>query len=224
MKPFPKPEVIFLDVYHTLLDLTPMERRINALLDSRRGYTVWNSLFLQYCFMENCNRPFHPFTDIARATLSMSATYFQRKISDDEIDATLDLLKHLPLHEGVPEGLSRLADGGFRLAALTNAPRTVVADRMERTGLVSYFEALISAEKAGKYKPCGEVYEMALREMGVAPAAALMVSAHDWDLAGAAAAGMHTACLRGERQVTYPLAPAPTLSCPSLSALAAMLE
>lgn len=80
---------------------------------------------------------------------------------------------------------------------------------MERTGLISYFEAVLSAENVRKYKPCCEVYDWAAKKLDVDPGEILLVSAHGWDIAGAANSGMQTAYLRQRNEMLYPLAPQP---------------
>lgn len=223
-EPLKVPAVLLLDVYETLLDMSDVERRVNALLDSRRGYTIWFELFMQYCLVDNCTVQFHDFTAIAKATLQMAGHMLGRSLNEYDSTHVLELLKHLPVQEGVPRGLSLLNDLGFRMAALSNAPEHTVRHRMESTGLVSYFEKVLSAERVKKYKPCTDVYEWAAAQMNVPAAEVLVVSAHGWDIAGAANAGMQTVYLKQGRQVLYPLAPEPTLTCVTLEALADQLR
>lgn len=154
-----KSELILFDVYETLLDMSEVRRRVNDLMDSRSGYTLWFELCMQYCFVDNCTIQFNPFDSIARATMYMAGEYFHRKINEHDITDVLEVMKHLPLHEGVQGGLSALHDKGYRIAALTNSPGNIVLERMNRTGLISYFEKVLSAEHVQKYKPCIEVYE-----------------------------------------------------------------
>lgn len=220
----PRPKVIFIDVYQTLLDMADMERRVNGLLDSKRGFNLWFELFMQYCFVENCTSQFNNFISIARATLEMSMTIFSRRVDHEKIEDTLELLHHLPVNENAPEGLSRLNDAGFRIVALTNAPQDIVMNRMERTGLVSYFEKVLSAEHVKKYKPCTEVYRWAMKELDVTATESLLVSSHGWDIAGACNAGMQTAYLQQERQVPYPLTPHPNFVCKNLTELTTQLQ
>ena len=155
--------------------------------------------------------------------MQMAASKLGKTIQEESIDDVIELLKHLPVHENVPEILSALNDLGFRIAALTNSPENVVYERMEPTGLISYFEKVFSAEQIKKYKPNPEVYQWAAKKLGIPIDAAMMVSAHGWDIAGAASAGMQTAYLRQGKQMLYPLAPSPTLVCSSLSELAKLL-
>src|SRR5687767_5855289 len=100
-----KPLVILFDVYETLLNMSDIERRVNHLLDSIRGYRIWFELFMQYCFVDNCTVQFNDFTSIAKATMKMTGSMLGHPISDDQINEVLERLKHVPVHENVPENL-----------------------------------------------------------------------------------------------------------------------
>jgi 2-haloacid dehalogenase len=149
---------------------------------------------------------------------------FGRNIEEDAINDLLVLLEHLPVHDGVQEGLSRLKDEDLTLVALTNAPAQTISKRMEPTGLISYFDAVLSAEAARKYKPAAEVYAWAVRQMGAEASACLMVTTHGWDIAGASNAGMKTAYLSQTKRLLYPLAPQPDFYCRNLEDLAEQLR
>src|SRR5438309_5970772 len=101
-----KPQIIVLDVYETILDMSEIKRKVNNLLDSRKGYALWFELFMQYCFADNATAQFNDFISIAKATMQMTAHKLDRNIDDDDIDSVLELLKYLPVQEGVQEGLS----------------------------------------------------------------------------------------------------------------------
>lgn len=206
-----KPDVIFFDVYDTLLDMSEIKRRINSALDTRRGYLIWFELLMQYCFLDNCIGQFHEFTALCKATLQMAGKSLGVHVPDNHIEDIVHLMKYLPLQEGVPKCLSQLSDSGYRLAALTNAPKEVIWDRMERTGLESYFEKVMSAEEKKKFKPACEVYHWAAKSMSVEPGRCLLVTTHNWDVAGAHYAGMKTAYIQRPQQMIYPLGPEPTI-------------
>lgn len=218
------PKLILFDVYETLLDMTEVERKVNNLMHNKRGYAVWFELFMEYCFVDNCTIQFNDFTSIAKATMQMTAQAFDVEISGQNIDSVLALLKHLSLNEGVQNGLSLLANQNYRIAALTNSSEHTVTERMERTGLISYFEMVLSAEHVKKYKPCIEVYEWAAKKLNESPGDILMVSAHGWDIMGASNAGMQTAYIKNNSQMIYPLAPGPTFVITDLNNLAEQLK
>jgi len=218
------PKLILMDVYETMLDMSEVERTVNRLMDARRGYMIWFELFMQYCFVDNCTIQFNDFASIAGATMKMTGKTLGRLINDNDINEVLELLKHLPVKEEVQEGLSQLSQADIRIAALTNSPAGTVMERMERTGLISYFEEVLSAEHVRKYKPCIEVYTWAAEKLKVPVNEILLVSAHGWDIAGGANAGMQTAYLKQSKQMLYPLAPQPDFSCNNLADLANQLQ
>jgi 2-haloacid dehalogenase len=216
-------DVILLDVYETLLSMNDVEKKVNQLTDSKRGYILWFELFMQYCAVDNLLASHHDFNTIAGATLKMTGGRLGKKIDDDDCEDVVRLLKHLSVQEEVQEGLSKLSSQGYRLAALTNTPEKVVSERMERTGMVSYFEMVLSAESVKKYKPAKEVYVWAAERLKTPPSKILMVTAHDWDIAGASNAGFQTAFIKKEKHMLYPLSPEPGIVCRSLNELADIL-
>lgn len=218
------PKLILLDVYETILDMGEIEKRVNAMMKSKRGYIIWFELFMQYSFVDNCTVQFHDFQSIADATLKMASQVLKTEVSSEDVQSVLELMKHLPLKENVQAGLSSLHDQNFRMAALTNSPEQIVRDRMERTGLISYFENVFSAEHVRKYKPAIEVYRWAAESVGLAPDEILVVSTHGWDIAGAENAGMQTAYMVQSNQMLYPLAPDPDFICKDLLSLSEKLH
>ncbi len=219
-----KPKLVLFDIYETLLSMDLIERRINQMLDSKRAYIIWFELFIQYCLIDNSTSRFHDFSSIADATLRMAHRMLGQAERTDETRVIIELMKHLPLQEGVQEGLSELYDQGYRIAALTNSPEEIVVERMERTGLISYFETVLSAQHIKKYKPAKEVYDWAVNKFQLVPGDILMVSAQGWDIIGAQNAGMSTAFIRRNRQMLYPLASPPNFICDSLSELSQELR
>lgn len=221
---FHKPSVLLLDVYETLLDMDDFEHKVNNIMDSKRGYVLWFEMCMQYCFVSNCISNFQPFLEIAKATMQMTARTLGTKVSEAAISEVLYMLGHLPIKDDVPKALSSLMDKNFRIAALTNAPEQMVKGRMERTGFISYFENVLCAEHIKKYKPCIEIYQWAASTLQVEANDILMVTAHGWDITGAANAGMQTAYVKQSTQMLYPLAPAPTMICNNLDDLCSQLS
>jgi len=218
-----RPQIVVFDVYETLLSMSDVERKVNQITDSVRGYIIWLELFMQYCFVNNSLESFHDFISIGKATLKMTAHKLGRSITDTETNEVLALLKHLPVYEDVPSCLSELKDHSYAVIALTNAPENLVLERMERTGLISYFDEVFSAETVKKYKPDKSVYQWAARKLNSNADEMLMITAHGWDIAGAANAGMKTAFLKRDKELLYPLFPEPDLSGNRLSELVAAL-
>jgi 2-haloacid dehalogenase len=90
----------------------------------------------------------------------------------------------------VREGLEALRRDRVT-ATLSNGHVALLVDLARHGDL--RFDAILSAQMAGAYKPAPEVYLTAARLLDVQPAELMLVAAHPWDLAGARAAGLRTA-------------------------------
>lgn len=79
----------------------------------------------------------------------------------------------------------------FRLALITNGPSENQRSRIEPLGLDRYFEAIVVSGELGIRKPDPAIFAHMLRELDVAPAAAIYVGDNlEADIGGAHAAGM----------------------------------
>jgi 2-haloacid dehalogenase len=94
-----------------------------------------------------------------------------------------------PWADAIP-GLGRLGADHFR-ATLSNGNVRLLANMAKRAGLP--WDAVLSAELSGHYKPDEPVYATAVDLLDEEPSDVMMVAAHEHDLDGAAAAGLRTA-------------------------------
>jgi 2-haloacid dehalogenase len=76
---------------------------------------------------------------------------------------------------------------------LSNGSASVAEALFGRAGIRDQFEALLSVEDAGLWKPAAGAYAYALERCGVDPMEAMLVAVHPWDIDGAARAGLATA-------------------------------
>lgn len=93
----------------------------------------------------------------------------------------------------VPDGLSRLRSR-FIVASLTILSLRLIIDTCKRAGVV--WDAVISCETIGAYKPRPESYLTAAKWLQLEPHECMMVASHKADLAAAAAVGFQTAFVR----------------------------
>lgn len=103
-----------------------------------------------------------------------------------------------------PDGLRALRAFGY-CCALSNGNLRLMASVARHAELE--WDAILGGEWSRAYKPDAKVYLDAVEAFGIPPAEALMVAAHNADLAAAAALGLATAFVRrpkehGSRQST----------------------
>jgi 2-haloacid dehalogenase len=219
-----KASVILFDVNETLMDMSPLKKKVNDMLGSKRGFRIWFGMLLQYSLVDNCTGKYHDFSTIAGATLDMVAKALQKEIEEDEKKEALALMKKLSAHADVEKGLNILKEAGFRLATLTNSPLPTLTAQLHHSGLTHYFEATLSIDAIQKYKPAPESYEYAARTLGVSKSEIIMVAAHGWDIAGAMQAGLQAAFIERKGQSLYPLSPKPQFTGKDLVEVAGKIK
>lgn len=96
----------------------------------------------------------------------------------------------LGLWPDVRSGLLRLR-GRYLLAPFSNGNVALLEDLSDHGGLE--WDAVLSAETLGHFKPHPEAYRAAARQLGLEPGQVMMVAAHNRDLDGARAQGFRTA-------------------------------
>ena len=87
-------------------------------------------------------------------------------------------------------GVARLRQH-YTVASLSNGNIALLTNMAKNAGL--HWDCILSAELFKCYKPDIRVYQRAAALLGLEPQQVMMIAAHNHDLAGAKAAGMHTA-------------------------------
>lgn len=217
-----KPVLVF-DVNETLLDMTPLKKAINTLLNEEQGFRIWFGMLLHYSTVSNNIDEYHDFTTIAATTLKMAATSMDKKVTNEAIKETLSIIKSLQTYPDVIKGLQLLKENDFRLITLTNSPDSALKAQLQNSNLTHYFEQALSIDTIEKYKPAIETYLWAAKKMEVKPQEMLMIAAHGWDIAGASHAGLNTAFIAREGQSIYTLSKEPGYVANDILAIAQQL-
>ena len=124
-------------------------------------------------------RPYYPFEDnVRRAAADVGVP----------VAAADELIRRWGEFEPWPDTL-------LTLAALPAIPRFIVTNCSERLGTLAAeragrFDVVMTAERAGAYKPDPRPYRAALEEVGIAPGRVLFVAGSAHDVGGAARVGM----------------------------------
>jgi len=115
-------------------------------------------------------------------------------MGEQELDATFEnYLKHYAAawcaYDDVVPCLSALL--GVRMAVLSNGDQSQQADKLRRTGLTTYFEAVLTSGELGAAKPYSEAFHLACERLRVKPETVVYVGDRlDVDAHAALAAGL----------------------------------
>ena len=214
------------DAYGTILDVDAAARRLAASPDGAplqphwpRLSELWRRKQLEYSWL--------------RAAAGAHADFWQ--VTQDALDWTLDALdvpdlrpcraqllqlyRVLPAFADVTPALGALRARGHALAILSNGSPAMLEDAFAAAGLSRVFDALLSVEAVGRFKPAPEVYDLVEQRFGTHPSEVLFVSANGWDAAAAAAHGFRTIWLNRRNMPVERLHAVPETILPDLTPL-----
>ncbi len=199
------PPVIVFDVNETLLDLGVLDELFERHLGNAGLRPLWFTQVINTAITATMiGAPYQHFGEVGAAALRMIAARNNVTLTDEAFTEIPARMLSLPPHPDVPGGIRLLRDAGFQITALTNSPLAAARAQLEAGGLIDMFDRVMSVEAVGVFKPDVRVYQMAAKELGVETSDMLMVAAHDWDIAGAMAAGCGGAFVTRPGQVTNP--------------------
>ncbi len=219
-----QPSVIVFDVNETLSDMSPMAQRFGAVGAPEHLAKLWFATLLRDGFALTAAGAQPTFAQLGVDALH---TVLAGVDLDRDLDAAVDHVMagfgQLDVHPDVVEGIRALRGSGRRLVTLTNGSVQVSERLFSAAGIRDQFEALLSVDDAGMWKPARGSYEYAARTCDVGLSDMLLVAVHPWDIDGAARAGMSTAWIN-RTGGSYPSCfTAPTLTATGLTDLAGQL-
>jgi 2-haloacid dehalogenase len=189
-----RPLVIVFDVNETLSDLGPLGRRFEEVGAPAFLLRVWFAGVLRDGFALAAAGTEGPFAVLAADGLR--AVLHGQSLNRD-LDAATDHVMagfgQLGVHPDVPAGIRALGAAGYRMVTLTNGAVSVADRLLGSVGVRREFEALLSVDDAGVWKPARAAYSYAARVCGVHAADMLLVAVHPWDIDGARRAGLRAA-------------------------------
>jgi len=166
---------VLLDLLTALLDSwTLWDRVAGNAADGRR----WRAAYLKITYGEGRYRTYEQLVREAAVAVGLPA----------------DLAHRLAARYGELTPWPEVADvlgplqGDVPLVIVTNCSESLGRIAAARTGIA--FDGIVTAERAGFYKPHPEPYRLALAELGARPQDCLFVAGSAYDLFGAATVGM----------------------------------
>ncbi|HYZ57499.1 MAG TPA: haloacid dehalogenase type II [Streptosporangiaceae bacterium] len=211
------------DVNETLLDLTALDGFFTELTGTPEARPEWFNLMIHSALTLTAARTYRPFGEIAAACLPPVAARYGHTATHDHQRELGERLRRMPAHPDAGAAIRQLRNAGFGVVTLTNSTAEVAEDQLRNAGLRDLLHAVYSADEVRMLKPAPEPYHHALNSQHAIPADAVLIAAHDWDIAGAAAAGLRTAFITRDGRVPLPASTSPVMSATSLQAIATEL-
>jgi 2-haloacid dehalogenase len=206
------PTAVF-DIIGTCFSLEKPQRALSRLGAPELALELWFTQTLRDSFAFSHAGGYVPLKDVLRAELARTARQLGLQASDEDLRGVLGTFAELDPRPDLADAVQVLADGGWRLLALTNGSSESIRALLERAGVVARFGGLLSCDSISITKPNRAVYELALEESG---GETWMVAAHAWDIAGASRAGLRTAFISSAEGSYLDVYPKPDLVAGSL--------
>ncbi len=192
-------KLVVFDAYGTLFDVTAAARRGAAEPGGEVLAEVWPAVArnwrerqLRYSWVRTITGAYADFETVTADALDWALE--AAGLAKDETVRTrlLALYHELDVFPEVPGMLRELRAAGCQTAILSNGSAAMLDDAVTSAGLSGAFDAVLSVDAVGAFKPAREVYDLVGARFGVEPAEVLFVSANGWDAGGAAAYGFES--------------------------------
>ena len=198
-------DAVLFDLLTALLDSWTLWNRV-AESDESGG--KWRAAYLRRTYQQGRYRPYEVLVAEAATEVGLTSALAQW------LAARYQELKPWP---EVPEVLPALRRAGLRLGVVTNCSEALGRTAVACTGFD--FDVVVTAERAGYYKPDRRPYEQALAELGLVASRCLFVAGSAYDLFGASKVGLPTYWHDRIGMKPPPNTPAPLAHHRTLSAL-----
>lgn len=183
-------EACVFDAYGTLFDISSVSRGARDALGERWQALseLWRTKQLQYTWLRGLaghHADFWQVTgdalDFAMSSLGLRDAALRERL--------MNLYLSIAAYPEVPAMLAALKARGIRLAILSNGSPAMLSAAVENSGIAKYFDAVLSVEQVGVYKPHPAVYGMAPQALVLEKEAICFLSSNSWDAYSAKAFG-----------------------------------
>jgi len=189
------------DAYGTLFDYASAAAQSSASLGASadRLTRLWREKQLQYTWLRSLQGRHADFRQVTADALDY--TLASLELGDPALrESLMDSYLTLDPFPEVPGVLERIRKMGIRTAILSNGSPAMLRAAVSHARIESFFDAVLSVEEVGVYKPHPKVYQLAVDRLGVESARIAFVSSNGWDAWAASAFGMQVVWCNRYRQ------------------------
>jgi 2-haloacid dehalogenase len=202
LKPLTGVRACVFDAYGTLFDLAAAARGCADVLEDKAAplTALWRDKQLQYTWLLAAQGRHVDFERVTSGALdfALQTLAIRRPGLHERLMKLYLALDAFPEVAGV---LRRLRNAGLRLAILSNGTPAMLRAAVAGAKLDGFFDAVLSVEDVGVYKPHPKVYQLAVDRLRLPASAIAFSSSNAWDAYAASAFGMQVVwCNRYHQQ------------------------
>ncbi len=178
-------EAIVFDAYGTLYDVQSVSQttEIEFPMYGDLITQVWRLKQLEYTWLRTLMHSHKSFWEISEESLVFTLNAIGQTATPAQIARIMDKYLNLDPYPDTIDALTALK--GVPLAILSNGNQEILDALVQNTGTEEHFDAVISIDKAGKFKPHPEAYRLVEATLNVKPENVMFVSSNAFDAAAA---------------------------------------
>ena len=175
------------DAYGTLFDVHSVARRCESFWPGQGALLsqAWRAKQLEYTWLRSLMRRYRPFSGVTLDALAYACASLDLSLDEKQSNTLMDEYRMLAAYPDVRDFLKALKIE--KRAILTNGSPDMLEPLVKHSGL--HFDAVLSVDELKVFKPAPEVYELAVRRLGVRKEDIGFVSSNCWDALGAKSFG-----------------------------------
>ncbi len=197
-----KPAGIAFDALGTLFDMSALRTRTRQAAghEGDELFAAFKTRLIPWTWHATAADAYVPMPELAAEAVMGAARDAGLRFERSRADWIVEGLLELPLFDDAARGLERLAARDVPLAVLSNTTAEGIDALVAHNGLEGTFDHLLVADSVKRFKPAPQAYALATAAFRAPADQVMLVTGHEWDVAGAAKAGLGTAWIaRGER-------------------------
>src|SRR5215813_4128420 len=213
-------DAVVFDAYGTLFDVNSAAARWREALGPQADAfsATWRRKQLEYSWLRSLMGAHADFWRVTTEALDYACEW--HGIADTTLrERLLRTYRELSAYPEVPAMLQALRAGDFRMAILSNGAPDMLRAAVEAAGLAAQFDALLSVEEVGIFKPHPSVYRLAVERLGISARRICFVTSNGWDIAGASHFGFRAIWVNRGREPRERLPAGPEIELGDLAAL-----
>jgi 2-haloacid dehalogenase len=178
-------QALVFDAYGTLYDVHSVMRRCETCFPGKGAALsqLWRAKQLEYTWQRSLMQRYVPFSTVTREALAYSCAALGLELGPHAETLMAEYLRLAAFPE-VSVALARLP---MKKAILSNGSPDMLEPLVRHSGL--RLDAVLSVDELKVYKPAPQVYELAVRRLGVAKHEIGFISSNCWDALGARSYG-----------------------------------
>jgi 2-haloacid dehalogenase len=175
------------DAYGTLFDVHSVARRCESFWPGKGTLLshAWRAKQLEYTWLRSLMRRYRPFSEVTRDALAWACDSLGLPVDERKTKALMADYLALSLYPDIQKFFEKTKP--LKRAILSNGSPDMLEPLVEHSGLK--FDAVLSVDEVKIFKPAPEVYELAVRRLGVKKEEIGFVSSNCWDALGAKSFG-----------------------------------